>query len=78
MSALDAPRSGARNLARGTRLLRTPGKNKPTTFAPRMGCEESSTPLQGAVLEFHCIPGVREKRVRLANIPVRLERVQTR
>jgi hypothetical protein len=45
MSALNAPHSGARNLARGTRFLRT--------------------------------PGVRKKRVPLANMPARLPRVQT-
>src|SRR5262249_28923628 len=71
-----APRSGAGRLARGTRCLRTPGKNIRPTSAPWRECEESSRPFQGAVLLFGYIPGVRKKRVRLANIPARLRRAQ--
>src|SRR5262245_54510664 len=71
----NAPRSGARNLARGTRFLRTPGNNRRSTSAPRPGCEESSTPFRGAVPGFGYIPDVFKKRVRLANIP-RLRRAR--
>src|SRR5439155_3568493 len=46
----------------------TPGCLKPKTAAPWKGCEESSTPLQGAgFLSCPRIPGVRKKRVPLAN-----------
>jgi hypothetical protein len=70
----NAPRNGARNSARGTRFLRTPGKKTQSTYAPRMGSDESASLFQGAVLGFGYIPGVRKKRVRLANLPARLRR----
>jgi hypothetical protein len=68
----NAPRSGARNIARGTRFLRTPGKNTGSTSAPRTGCEESSTPLQGAFPGFGHTPGVRKRLVPLDNVPAPL------
>jgi len=43
----NAPRSGARKLARGSRFLRTPGKDTGARSAPQIGCEKSSTPFQG-------------------------------
>src|SRR5262249_2318228 len=46
------------------------------TYAPRKGGEESSTPLRGAVPTFGPTPGVRKKRVHLANIPTRLWRAE--
>src|SRR5262245_66340086 len=51
-----------------------PWKENGSRFAPRTGCEESSTPLRGAVLRVERIPGVRKRRVPLANIPARLQR----
>ena len=45
-------------------------------IAPRQGCEESSTPFQGAVPSLVMQPGVRKKRVPLANLPARLRRAQ--
>src|SRR5262245_10631068 len=62
-------------VSQGYAFCRTPGKKTPaTSSAPRMGCEESSTPLKGAVLGFGYIPGVRKIRVHLANFPARLRR----
>src|SRR5262249_51786358 len=73
-------RSGGRNLARGTRFLRTPGKNRPTRSAPREGCEESSTPFQGAKTgrpnsRWYAL---KNTRVPPANFPARLRRAQPR
>src|SRR5262245_63989023 len=54
---LHAPRSGAGSIARGARFLRTPG-NMRSISAPRTGCEESSTPFQGAVPVCAYIPEI--------------------
>src|SRR5262247_3267216 len=73
---MSAPRSGARILARGTRFLRTPGKNTPVILAPRTGCEEFLDTPSGCGLGFAYIPGVRKKRVRLADVRAPLQRAQ--
>jgi hypothetical protein len=45
----------------GVRVFCVPlGKNMRSISAPRKGCEESSTPYQGAVPVFAYIPGVRK------------------
>src|SRR5439155_4336900 len=68
----QAPRSGARRLAGGTRFLRTPGIDVPR-IGPRQGCEESATPFQGADSRVvDVFQWVRKKRVPLANFPAPL------
>src|SRR4030095_8628905 len=63
----SAPRSGGRKLARRTRFLRTPGTAPIRLLRILKGCEDSSHPCRGARLLIFPRPGVRTKRVLLAN-----------
>src|SRR5437773_6959703 len=60
-------RRSARNLARGERLLRTPGTHAYLTNAPRQGRGEVLQPLPGCVSLFLFYPGVRFAHPRLSS-----------
>src|SRR5213592_3749791 len=61
-------RRSARNLARGERLLRTPGTHAYVTNAPRRGRGEVLQPLPGCVSLFLFYPGVRFAHPRLISL----------
>jgi len=58
----------ARNLARGERLLRTPGTHACVTNAPRRGRGELLQPLPGCISLFFFYPGVRFAHPRLISL----------
>src|SRR5207249_806413 len=72
------PRRGGRKLARGERLLRTPGDGTTTTTPPWRGgrtgvpvqilSEQVRLPLPGRVGQVGFIPGVRKRRSPLAKL----------
>src|SRR5690349_24042213 len=64
------------DISQGYAFFCVPWNEYGSRFAPREGCEESSTPLRGAVLGVGRSPGVRKKRVPLAIIQARLRRAQ--
>jgi len=65
----DAPRSGGRKVAGGTRFLCTPGKRSRSEPAPREGWRGFLAPFQGAVLSDRSFPVVRKRRVPPATFP---------
>src|SRR5881628_2306105 len=67
-----APRSGAGKLARGTRFLRTPGIETHQESHPGRGARSPRHPFRVRIPECRSIPGVRKKRVPLANFPAPL------
>src|SRR5207249_5786136 len=71
-----APRSGGRKLARGTRCLGTPGIGKHNADRTLKGCRGVLAPLPGCDAYGQRFPGVRKKRVPLANFLARLRRAQ--
>src|SRR5437762_3027164 len=69
-------RRSERNLARGERLLRTPGTRAYVTNAPRQGRGEILQPLPACVSLFVLYPGVRFAHPRLISLrPVGAEYV---
>src|SRR5262249_14863679 len=49
------------DISQGCAFFASPWNEYGSRFAPRTGCEESSTPLRGAVLGIGRSPGVRKK-----------------